>query len=88
MALSGSLPQINFGVQATRGLLATYLAILNHGQVTMTTPELAPPSPNFHFTSTGEFEPSIDLTCIVFPTWRVFGGTRFELMTRVRFLDR
>ncbi|GFU39570.1 uncharacterized protein TNCV_386601 [Trichonephila clavipes] len=28
---------------ATRGLLATDLVILNHGQVTRTTPELAPP---------------------------------------------
>ncbi|GFT82069.1 hypothetical protein TNCV_3910021 [Trichonephila clavipes] len=33
------------GVLATRGLLATDNAILNHGQVTWTTPELAPPSP-------------------------------------------
>ncbi|GFV64858.1 uncharacterized protein TNCV_3847261 [Trichonephila clavipes] len=31
--------------EATRGLLATDLVILNHGQVTWTTPELAPPSP-------------------------------------------
>ncbi|GFY02888.1 uncharacterized protein TNCV_3507681 [Trichonephila clavipes] len=27
--------------------------ILNHGQVTWTTPELAPPSPNYHTTPTG-----------------------------------
>ncbi|GFU87931.1 hypothetical protein TNCV_1335011 [Trichonephila clavipes] len=33
---------------ATRGLLMTDLVILNHGQVTRTTPEMAPPSPNFH----------------------------------------
>ncbi|GFU13823.1 hypothetical protein TNCV_940151 [Trichonephila clavipes] len=32
----------------TRGLLATELVILNHGQVTRTTPELAHPSPNFN----------------------------------------
>ncbi|GFT01721.1 uncharacterized protein TNCV_4205341 [Trichonephila clavipes] len=35
----------NFGISkaATRGLLATDHVILNHGQVTWTTPELAPP---------------------------------------------
>ncbi|GFW94826.1 hypothetical protein TNCV_4248661 [Trichonephila clavipes] len=38
---------------ATRGLLATDHVILNHGQVTWTTPELAPPSPNYHTTPTG-----------------------------------
>ncbi|GFW84529.1 uncharacterized protein TNCV_457101 [Trichonephila clavipes] len=27
--------------------------ILNHGQVTWTTPELVPPSPNYHITPTG-----------------------------------
>ncbi|GFW33923.1 hypothetical protein TNCV_3590081 [Trichonephila clavipes] len=40
-------------VQTTRGLLATDHVILNHGQVTWTTPELAPPSPNYHTTPTG-----------------------------------
>ncbi|GFV98681.1 ion_trans domain-containing protein [Trichonephila clavipes] len=38
---------------ATRGLFATDHVILNHGQVTWTTPELAPPSPNYHTTPTG-----------------------------------
>ncbi|GFW28955.1 hypothetical protein TNCV_202781 [Trichonephila clavipes] len=38
---------------ATRGLLATDHVILNHGQETWTTPELAPPSPNYHTTPTG-----------------------------------
>ncbi|GFX33720.1 hypothetical protein TNCV_1933871 [Trichonephila clavipes] len=38
---------------ATRGLLATDHVILNHGQVTWTTPELEPPSPNYHTTPTG-----------------------------------
>ncbi|GFV75573.1 uncharacterized protein TNCV_2240221 [Trichonephila clavipes] len=38
---------------ATRGLLATDHVILNHGQVTWTTPELAPPSPNYHTTPMG-----------------------------------
>ncbi|GFW06441.1 hypothetical protein TNCV_2187751 [Trichonephila clavipes] len=36
-----------------RGLLATDLIILNHGQVTRMTPELAPSSPNFHTTPMG-----------------------------------
>ncbi|GFV12760.1 hypothetical protein TNCV_1367301 [Trichonephila clavipes] len=34
-------------------LLATDLVILNHGQMTWTTPELAPFSPNYHTTPTG-----------------------------------
>ncbi|GFV11772.1 hypothetical protein TNCV_977611 [Trichonephila clavipes] len=37
----------------TRGLLVTDHVILNHGQVTWTTPELAPSSPNYHTTPTG-----------------------------------
>ncbi|GFV73741.1 hypothetical protein TNCV_3548901 [Trichonephila clavipes] len=40
-------------LHATRGLLATDHVILNHGQVTWTTPELEPPSPNYHTTPTG-----------------------------------
>ncbi|GFV40575.1 hypothetical protein TNCV_1984171 [Trichonephila clavipes] len=43
---------VNF-ISATGGLLATDHVILNHGQVTWTTPELAPPSPNYHTTPTG-----------------------------------
>ncbi|GFU77663.1 hypothetical protein TNCV_958741 [Trichonephila clavipes] len=39
--------------ETTRGLLATDHVILNHGQVTWATPELAPPSPNYHTTPTG-----------------------------------
>ncbi|GFU69885.1 hypothetical protein TNCV_113041 [Trichonephila clavipes] len=50
-------------VQATRGLLATDPVILNHGQVTWTTPELAPPSPNYHANGR-TFQLSTDLTCI------------------------
>ncbi|GFX42349.1 hypothetical protein TNCV_110691 [Trichonephila clavipes] len=38
---------------AARGLLATDHVILNHGQVTWTTPEPAPFSPNYHTTPTG-----------------------------------
>ncbi|GFU78054.1 hypothetical protein TNCV_4778621, partial [Trichonephila clavipes] len=48
----------------TRALTTDYV-ILNHGQVTWTTPELAP-SPNYHTTPTGggRFSSSTDLTCI------------------------
>ncbi|GFW96452.1 uncharacterized protein TNCV_4357741 [Trichonephila clavipes] len=45
---------------ATQGLLATDHGILNHGQVTWTTPELAPP---LH-TNGRTFQLSTDLTCI------------------------
>ncbi|GFS83161.1 hypothetical protein TNCV_1287471 [Trichonephila clavipes] len=43
----------NRNIRTARGLLATDHVILNHGQVTWTTPELAPPSPNYHTTPTG-----------------------------------
>ncbi|GFX93129.1 mariner Mos1 transposase [Trichonephila clavipes] len=39
---------------AARGLLTTNLVILNHGQVTWMTPELAPLSPNYHTKPTGK----------------------------------
>ncbi|GFY04991.1 uncharacterized protein TNCV_561231 [Trichonephila clavipes] len=67
---------------ATRGLLATDHVILNHGQVTWTTPELAPPL----LTTTPHQREDISaldrfnvLRC---PTRRVFGGTGLELVTR------
>ncbi|GFU82732.1 hypothetical protein TNCV_265291 [Trichonephila clavipes] len=47
---------------ATRGLLAKDHEILNHGQVTWTTPELHP-SPNYH-TNGRTFQLSTDLACI------------------------
>ncbi|GFU52961.1 transposable element Tcb2 transposase [Trichonephila clavipes] len=40
-------------VLTARGLLAADHVILNHGQVTWTTPDLAPPSPNYHTTPMG-----------------------------------
>ncbi|GFU55959.1 hypothetical protein TNCV_3971991 [Trichonephila clavipes] len=39
--------------KSTRGLWAMDHVILNHGQVTCTSPELAPTSPNYHTTPTG-----------------------------------
>ncbi|GFW91514.1 hypothetical protein TNCV_3376771 [Trichonephila clavipes] len=60
--VTGSEQMLTSHCSATRGLLATDLVILNHGQVTRTTPELASPSPNYH--TNGTFELSKDLTCI------------------------
>ncbi|GFX08529.1 uncharacterized protein TNCV_4170281 [Trichonephila clavipes] len=49
---------------ATRGLLATDHVILNHGQVTWTTPELAPPLLTTTPHQWRTFQLSTDLTCI------------------------
>ncbi|GFX17436.1 hypothetical protein TNCV_1494501 [Trichonephila clavipes] len=53
LAMSCRLEQLVDGIIPTRGLLVTDHVILNHGQVTWTTPELTPPSPNYHTTPTG-----------------------------------
>ncbi|GFU78466.1 hypothetical protein TNCV_2300781 [Trichonephila clavipes] len=45
--------RVRYVQSATRGFLATDLVILNHGQVTRMTPEVASPSPNYHTTPTG-----------------------------------
>ncbi|GFT16755.1 uncharacterized protein TNCV_1333691 [Trichonephila clavipes] len=69
---------------ATRGLLATDLVILNHVQVTWTTPELAPLSPNYHTTRHQREEVSALDRFNVHrcPTRRVFSGTGLELTIR------
>ncbi|GBM09915.1 hypothetical protein AVEN_86803-1 [Araneus ventricosus] len=56
------------------------LVILNRGQMTRTTPELAPPlSPNFHATPTGgRLATTYDLTCNRPHTRRNFGGIGFR----------
>ncbi|GFX58108.1 uncharacterized protein TNCV_4048661 [Trichonephila clavipes] len=77
--------------RATRGLLATDHVILNHGQVTWTKPELAPPSPNYHTTPHQREDVSALDRYNVHrcPTRRVFSGTGLELLTRqatVRYL--
>ncbi|GFY02902.1 uncharacterized protein TNCV_3507821 [Trichonephila clavipes] len=74
---------------ATRGLLATDHVILNHGQVTWTTPELAPPL----LTTTPHQREDVSALdrfnvhrC---PTRRVFSGTGLEPVTKqatVRYL--
>ncbi|GFT06470.1 uncharacterized protein TNCV_3356031 [Trichonephila clavipes] len=79
-----------FERMTTRGLLTTDHVILNHGQVTRTTPELAPPSPNYHTTPTGGRLSNERFNVHRCPTQRDFSGTRLELMTRwprVRYLD-
>ncbi|GFU05477.1 uncharacterized protein TNCV_3291191 [Trichonephila clavipes] len=67
---------------ATRGLLATDHVILNHGQVTWTTPELASPL----LTTTPHQREDISALDRVnvhrCPTRRVFSGTGLELVTR------
>ncbi|GFW66583.1 uncharacterized protein TNCV_3841221 [Trichonephila clavipes] len=76
-------------LHAARGLLSTDHVILNHGQVTWTTPELAPPL----LTTTPHQREDVSaldrfnvLRC---PTRRVFSGTGLELVTKqatVRYL--
>ncbi|GFU81104.1 uncharacterized protein TNCV_1117561 [Trichonephila clavipes] len=67
---------------ATRGLLATDNVILNHGQVTWTTPEMAP---NLQTTTSHQREDVSALDrfnvhhC---PTCLVFSGTGLKLVTR------
>ncbi|GFW50470.1 hypothetical protein TNCV_2887741 [Trichonephila clavipes] len=47
----------------------------------MMTPELAPLSPNYHTKPTGGRLSSQQINAHCSPTWRVFGGTRLELVT-------
>ncbi|GFT22400.1 transposable element Tc1 transposase [Trichonephila clavipes] len=67
---------------ATRGLMATDHEVLNHGQVTWTTPELAPSL----LTTTPHQRVDVSSLdrCNVnrCPTRRVFSGTGFKLVTR------
>ncbi|GFW91106.1 integrase catalytic domain-containing protein [Trichonephila clavipes] len=80
-------PKLRPKFEATRGLLATDHVILNHGQVTWTTPELAPPL----LTTTPHQREDVSALdrfnvhrC---PTRRVFSGTGIELMTCLPWLD-
>ncbi|GFY02495.1 uncharacterized protein TNCV_3503761 [Trichonephila clavipes] len=87
--LLGRVVEVYHGSDATRGLLATDHVILNHGQVTWTTPELAPPL----LTTTPYQREDVSALdrfnvhrC---PTRRVFSGTGLELVTRqatIRYL--
>ncbi|GFW00755.1 transposable element Tcb1 transposase [Trichonephila clavipes] len=76
-------------IAATRGLLATDHVFLNHGQVTWTTPELAPPL----LTTTPHQREDVSALDIFnvhrCPTRWVFSGTGLQLLTRqatVRYL--
>ncbi|GFV95473.1 uncharacterized protein TNCV_4574751 [Trichonephila clavipes] len=77
------------GLGAARGLLATDHVILNHDQVTWTTPELAPPL----LTTTPHQREDVSVLDRFYvhrcPTRRVFSGTGIELVIRqatVRYL--
>ncbi|GFT21491.1 transposable element Tcb2 transposase [Trichonephila clavipes] len=67
---------------ATQGLLATDHVILNHGQVTWTTPELAPPSPNYHTTPREDVSALDRFNVHRCPRRRVFSGTGLEPVTK------
>ncbi|GFW84233.1 uncharacterized protein TNCV_4878961 [Trichonephila clavipes] len=75
--------------QSTRGLLATDHVILNHGQVTWTTPEQAPPlltTPPHQREDVSALDRFNVHRC---PTRRVFSGTGIELETKqatIRYL--
>ncbi|GBM66184.1 hypothetical protein AVEN_246404-1 [Araneus ventricosus] len=61
------------------GYFGTDLVILNLGQMTRTTPELAPPSPNFHATPAGgRLTTTYDLACNRPHTRRIFSGIGFR----------
>ncbi|GFT75189.1 uncharacterized protein TNCV_2245271 [Trichonephila clavipes] len=75
--------------RSTRELLATDHVIFNHGQVTWTTPELAPPSPNYHTTQREDVSALDRFNVHRCPTRRVFSGTGLEPVTKqatVRYL--
>ncbi|GFV58554.1 hypothetical protein TNCV_2915431 [Trichonephila clavipes] len=68
-------------IASTRRLLATDHVILNHGQVTWTTPELALLSPNYHTTPTGGRLALDRFNVYHSPIRWVFSGTGLKLMT-------
>ncbi|GFX11305.1 uncharacterized protein TNCV_2803691 [Trichonephila clavipes] len=75
-------PEVVFlHMRSIRGLLATDHVILNHGQVTWTTPELAP-----HTNVSALDRVNVHRS----PTRQVFSGTGLELVTRpatIRYFD-
>ncbi|GFX72684.1 hypothetical protein TNCV_4062791 [Trichonephila clavipes] len=78
------LPQLsvllNSHYKTRLGLLVVDLVILNHGQVTRSTPELTLPSEFGHHTN-GRALSSTDLTCISLSTWSVFSSASLKYMT-------
>ncbi|GFV42515.1 hypothetical protein TNCV_2905241 [Trichonephila clavipes] len=67
---------------ATQGPMAADLVILNHGQVTRTTPEPTPPSPNYYTTPMGGRFNSLRYSLHRSPTRWAYSGTGLEFMTR------
>ncbi|GFS73799.1 uncharacterized protein TNCV_1458391 [Trichonephila clavipes] len=76
-----SVPVSNAFVEPTRGLLATDHVILNHGQVTRTTLELAPPLLTTIPHQREDVSALDRFNVHRSPTRRVFSGTGLELMT-------
>ncbi|GFV41282.1 piggyBac transposable element-derived protein 4 [Trichonephila clavipes] len=75
--------------RAARGLLVTDFVILNHGQVTWTTPELAPPLLTITPHQREDVSALDRFNVHHCPTRRVFSGTGLELVTRqatIRYL--
>ncbi|GFU17981.1 uncharacterized protein TNCV_318711 [Trichonephila clavipes] len=72
---------------STRGLLATDHVILNHGQVTWTTPELAPPLLTITPHQREDVSALDRFNVHRCPTRRVFSGTGLELMTYLPWSD-
>ncbi|GFX35161.1 transposable element Tc3 transposase [Trichonephila clavipes] len=68
--------------RSTRRLLATDYVLLNHGQVTWTTPELAPPVLTTTLHQREDVSALDRFNVHRCPTRRVFSGTGLELMTR------
>ncbi|GFW73128.1 uncharacterized protein TNCV_832471 [Trichonephila clavipes] len=74
---------------ATRGLLETDHVILNHGHVTWSTPELAPPLLTTTLHQRKDVSTLDRFGVHRCPTWWVFSGTRLELVTKpatIRYL--
>ncbi|GFS89015.1 integrase catalytic domain-containing protein [Trichonephila clavipes] len=86
---TGRITEIFPGTDATRGLLATDHVILKHGQVTWTTPELAPPLLTITPHQREDVSDLDRFNVHRCPTRRVFSGTGIELVTRqatIRYL--
>ncbi|GFX90585.1 uncharacterized protein TNCV_3194031 [Trichonephila clavipes] len=89
MATGSYMTPIYSRSQTTRGLLATDHVILNHGQVTWTTPELAPPllTTTPHQREDVSALDRFNVHCC--PTRHVLSCTGLELVTRqatIRYL--
>ncbi|GFT76078.1 uncharacterized protein TNCV_1255601 [Trichonephila clavipes] len=85
----GPSPRANMQLYTTRGHLATDHVILNHGQVTWTTPELAPPLLTTIPHQRKDVSALDRFNVHRCPARRVLSGTGLELVTRqatIRYL--